>query len=106
MAVGDVVSDISTIGAAAHWTFQPAAGDEYEINGVGSNLIIGSAPDATPDVNIGLNDDSLISSAFNENTAYAWFNRPMHITNPHYLDIQNTGAGNANLSYWGVQTKD
>lgn len=107
MAKGDVVIQITDITTGANLDYQPAAGVEALITHVGSE-----AHDVTsdaPNVDVELFDGSIQSDLYQVTTdvVHGVIHQPMKIliNNGHYLRIVNQSAGNANLSYCGVQTK-
>ena len=104
MARGDVVSDIQSVLAAANLDFQPAAGVEVMITDVGSSLAVGSIPNRTPDVTVGLYDGSL-SASHRRPGDPPWYPMKIFINNSIRLRINNTNASTANISYCGIQTK-
>jgi len=101
MAVGDVVSGISSIGAGSALTYQPSAGVEVIITGIGFDDYFAAA------MKVQLYDGTNTTGLFQGANA----NRPENsqnkilLTNSIYLRIYNGDTSPHNLGYCGVQTK-
>jgi len=106
MAVGDVVSGIASVAAGGTLDFQPAAGVEALIRGIGGSKITGTAPDQYLQAQLILYDGT--------NEAYILSNPKVGVTTPvinvfinnsRYIRVKDTSGVGGILSYWGVQTK-
>ena len=106
MAKGDIVSDIQSIATGANLDYQPAAGVEALILGIGSSAYEGAAPNGTPKASGYLFDGAIYAVVLFHGEANTWMRgRPFLIDNITYLRVTNHSAGTESLSYWGIQTK-
>jgi len=94
MAVGDVVSAHTSIGAGLNWDFQPSAGVEVVIRHIVDNA-----------------NTYLMTKLF-DGTNETFFGRGLgtavirlYLTNSLYLRITNTGTATLRCGYLGVQIK-
>jgi len=101
MAIGDIIADVVSISATSSVNFQPAAGVEIIITGVGHTnspaaldliLVIDNSTNTTI---IYANPDANITG-----TTILKYG----ITNGDFLKLQNLSAGTEEMSYTGVQT--
>jgi hypothetical protein len=105
MAVGDVISGMSSIAAAASLTYQPSAGTEVLITAVGGNGA-GSAPDVYMEVQAGLTDGSLTNYfTLGGNSKDNLGAVKLFLNNTNYLVLRNGNASTQALFYSGIQTK-
>ena len=95
MARGDVVSEITSIAAAAYMTIQPGVGIEWVIHN------IYHADDITVEFYDGAN--SLVFATEQGAGCMAYF--AFHLNNTHYLRVKNAHISDAKLiGYDGVVT--
>jgi len=99
MAVGDVISDISSIGTGSYWDFQPLPGVEVQIVGAyaGTSVHLYDGVNRTEGVapHIGVETGGVAERSLRE----------LLITNARYLSLfNNTGASKV-LYYYGIQIK-
>ncbi len=106
MAVGDVVSALTSIAAGANLDFQPASGVEVMITEVMSQETTGSSPDTVPNVTVSLTDGTNIAAILGTSSVRRWA-RPLKLflNNSLYLRITNESASTKYLAYTGIQTK-
>lgn len=107
MARGDVVSGIATVATEASLVFQPPAGTEVMITGIGSSGWVGTTPNRTPDVDVDLTDGVLSSEFRKHSQATLWSGETtkLFITNSIFLRMINRFGTSADLAYTGIQTK-
>lgn len=106
MAVGDIVSNIANVAIGGTLTFQPAAGEEYIIMGVGSDQWVGGPPNGMPAIVLTIFSGVIFSLiAASNNNPKLMSNFKLAINNTNYLRINNVSGAIANLSYWGIRTK-
>jgi len=113
MAVGDVVSQITSIAGGGNLDYQPAAGVEVMVTHVGSSITV----EGLPAVSVKLYNGTIGSNIVDYTTSAAspalFTNvkqdvRPLKlfINNTNYLRITNVDADTAaNISFCGIQTK-
>jgi hypothetical protein len=95
MAVGDVVSGISSIAAGSSLTIQPGAGVEWVLH----NLYHAA------DVEVYFTDGAN-SIKFSSDTSFgAWTGMFLHANNTRYFTIKNTNAAAQLIGYDGIVTK-
>lgn len=96
MTRGDVVSDMSSKATMAYLTIQPAAGIEWVVHNIYHEAEVG--------IYIAKGTDYLLfGSAAAKGSWSAHF---FHLTNTHYLLVQNTNVGTKLISYDGIVTKE
>jgi len=94
MAVGDVVSAHTSIGAGLNWDFQPSAGVEVVIRHIvdnGSTYLTTKLFDGTNETTFG----SALGTAIIR----------LYLTNSLYLRIYNSAAAALRCGYLGIQIK-
>jgi len=96
MAVGDIISDIVAVLAAATATFQPAAGVEIILTYFGSEV-------PAADQFYKLDDGTLSVKCFKFGDDAINQNQKMGITNTNYLQLNNANASARDMSYQGIQ---
>jgi hypothetical protein len=99
MAVGDVVSNITSVGAGARLSIQPGAGVEWVIH----NIWVGSTT-ASFDLEIfdGANNLTVVSSG---GGPLLISNMVIHVNNSIYPRVLNNDGNARLIAYDGVQTK-
>lgn len=105
MAVGDVVNNITNIAAAASLTYQPVAGVETLITGVSSDQWVGASPNGSYFIDVYCFAGAIGARYSTVAGQKIVTNLKLLISNGFRLVITNRAGGNANLAYWGVQTK-
>ena len=108
MARGDVVSfSAAGVPASSRVSYRPATGTEVLITSVSSSQWIGTTPNQTPAVRVGLTDGTRIAWARIENAATLWSGGEMKIfiTNSIYITLKNQSNLSADLVCTGIKTK-
>jgi len=113
MAVGDVVSQITSIAGGGNLDYQPAAGVEVMITHVGSNLTVEGLPAVAVLLYNGTQGSEIVHYVSSGATPSLFTNvkqdvRPLKlfINNTNYLRITNLDSDTAaNISFCGIQTK-
>jgi len=99
MAVGDVISAISSIGTGSYWDFQPSPGVEVQIVGAyaGTSVHLYDGVTRTEGVapHIGVDPGGVAERSLRE----------VLITNARYLSLFNNTGATKVLYYYGIQTK-
>lgn len=106
MAVGDVVSNITTVVLGSSLSFQPAVGIEYLILKAGSNKVLGSSPNISYLASAQIYNGTIFSYiSRREYNPMLWIQWKIYITNARYFRMINEFVGLAIFSIIGIQTK-
>lgn len=95
MAIGDVISEISSVNTTEYLTIQPGAGVEWDVH----NIMF------SDDVEIYFTDGSSSIKINSFADAGSWCGVPLHCTNSHYLTVKNVAATSTIIGYSGVVSK-
>lgn len=94
MAVGDVVSEIASVNAAAYLALQPAGTVEWVIHNIYcSNDAIISYYDGA--------NDAIFDTHYGQD---GWLGYFFHCTNSHYIRVKNNAAAAQIIGYDGIVT--
>jgi len=104
MAIGDVVSDITSVSGGANLDFQPASGVEVVIVSYGSSQSVGTAPDLIPDIVVGLFDGTNAGTFSVDSGTTIFGGIKIFLNNTNYLRIANASASSANIIFTGITT--
>ncbi len=101
--IGDVVSDIQTVGAGAYLTYQPAVGVECLITAVGCSASDGTAPQGYVKVETALYNGSSRIFIHQEGSVGQQGSRlQVFINNSVYLQVRNADTSTTrNVGYCG-----
>ena len=97
----NIMTNIQNVAGGANLDIQPAAGFEWEVLAIGSSVWVGLAPNATPDVDVGI-FNGLIGPAWllQSGDVRGWGKtNHWHVNNAIYLRLNNAGVGAANISF-------
>jgi len=95
MAVGDVVSNIASVNAAAYLDLQPASGVEWVIHNIHHE----------DQVEIYFYDGTNSVLVDVDGGQGSWTGQFYHCTNSKYYRVKNTAAAAKLIGYDGIQTK-
>jgi len=96
MAIGDTVSSMSSVNAAAVKTIQPGAGVEWIVHNI--------YHEAEAELKVVEGSNHLLFEASGGKGSWsAYF---FHVTNTHYLEVKNTNAASKLISYDGIVSKE
>ena len=96
MVKGDAVGGVANVNAAAYMTIQPSAGIELIVHNV--------YHEAGAKIYIVEGSNKLCFDTHTEGGAWATFF--FHVSNTHYLEVENTDAGVALIGYDGIISKE
>jgi len=105
VAKGDAVVQIVSVGAGVNWTFQPDPDVEVMITEVCSEHWVGSAPDGTPGIQIGLTDGTNVAQCRMPGHSTMWRPFRLFLTNTVFFFILNEATITRYMAITGVQTK-
>jgi len=96
-----IMTDVQLVGAGANLDALPAAGFEWEVLEVGSSVWVGVAPNAVPQVNVGIFNGLIGPAWILQAVNTRGWNRVqrLHVNVTNYLRLNNPGGAGANVSF-------
>jgi len=96
-------SGIQTVGAGLTVDIRPATDiEDILVHDVGSSVWLGAAPVAVPDVEVDLNDGTLVARVMDSTEMRQWeAEQKLFVTRNNYVTLTNAGLANANIAWSG-----
>ena len=110
MAQGDVKAGITSVAANSMWTIQPPAGEHWLVKRIFSDKLVGTAPDAVPQVGFILFNgarSSHFGHTADPSISARLYQQELNIgvNNVTYFRLFNGAGSSRNLGYSAIQIK-